>query len=61
MTEEKECYNSPDGKHHYQLIKSGMKPLYGCKYCFRARGKTTICPNCGHPVTTDEEEYWHYL
>ncbi len=61
MITEKECLSSPDGKHHYHMIKSGMNPVYFCKYCSKSRPRTMMCPHCGRLVETDEEDIWSYL
>ena len=58
---EKECINSPNGKHKYTLIKSGMNPVYGCKYCLVARPRTVMCPRCGYSVEVDEGNIWSHL
>jgi hypothetical protein len=58
---EKECLRSPDGKHHYQMLKSGMCPVYGCKYCQKARPETIWCPHCGHPIEIDARDIWSHL
>ena len=58
---EKDCPQSPDGLHHYTMIKSGLNPVYGCKYCFKARPKTTTCPHCGNTIQTDEGDVWGKL
>lgn len=58
---EKECESSPDGKHQYYMIKSGMNPVYGCKYCFKSRPKTIFCPHCGNLIKTDEGDIWSNL
>lgn len=58
---EKECIQSPDGKHHYHMIKSGMHPVYGCKYCQKAQPKILWCLNCGHPIETDEGDIFSHL
>lgn len=58
---EKECIQSPDGKHHYHLIKSGLNPVYGCKYCHKSRPKTIWCPHCAHSIEIDEGDIWGHL
>lgn len=30
---ERECWESPDGKHKRTMLKSGLNPEYGCQYC----------------------------
>lgn len=58
---EKECSQSPNGKHSYHMVKSGMHPLYGCMYCFKTRPEITRCPHCGHTIEIPKGEYIELL
>lgn len=48
MNHEKECYDSPDGKHKRGMIKSGLHPEYACIYCFMPMRTLCKCPKCGY-------------
>lgn len=51
------CELSPDGEHHYKMLKSGLHPIYSCIYCFKNRPKSIICPACGHLIEVDDGYY----